>query len=612
MAKWLFIVYLLLLNLKATPQYFVKERKLIKAVENASSDSNKIKALHALAEFYYTYRADDKGDSILQKQLVIAELSNDKSLILQTLFSNTFSNISSWNRSEILDRAISFIDEGLLYAKETNRKDYEAIANLNKAIIYRKRAHYEQAINCALQAFTASEHIKNDSLKARVYIELGSINNYKGDAVSAYRNFNNAYNLAYTIKNVQLQSDVLHKFSELYNFLGNKELAKQSLLKSMELNGNHNNRYGLLIDYIDLAKLTEEKEYIERASVLAEALNSEHYRLFSKKLFFVYSMVVEKNPEKTSNYLHANEDLKQSYLNTGIANYYWTIGNIFRYAEMPDSALYYYLKAEPEFEKNFDPSVRMHLNSEIGECYVMKQDWEKGIEHFNDAYLISMQIGDLDEQVIHTLKLGHLYAKKNNYAQAFQFNQKHLSLKDSLLQQNKQRDLVLLAVERENKKHEADLAELQKEQLKTRNLQYMGISIAISILFMMLILFGMFTVPKIIIRMIGFIAFICLFEFIILLIDSYVHHAVDGDALYIWLIKIGVLAILFPSHHYLEHAMVHFIESKKLMKLKEQISVKNILSRHKKPVVDATGVNEKKEIVISHYLNRNPEVVDKD
>ncbi|MBA2330527.1 MAG: hypothetical protein H0V91_13025 [Flavisolibacter sp.] len=192
MARWLFIVYALLLCLKATPQYFEKERKLISEVENASTDSNKIKALHALAEFYYIYRAEDKGDSVLQKQLVIAELSNDKSLILQTLFSNTFTNISSWTRSEILDRAISFIDQGLLYAKETNNKEYEAIANLNKAIIFRKRANYDQAISCALQAFTASEHIKNDSLKTRVYVELGSIYNRKGDAVSAYRNFNNA------------------------------------------------------------------------------------------------------------------------------------------------------------------------------------------------------------------------------------------------------------------------------------------------------------------------------------------------------------------------------------------------------------------------------------
>jgi hypothetical protein len=597
MANRLFIIFALLISLKATPQYFEKERKLINEVENASTDSNKIKALHALAEFYYIYRAEDKGDSVLQKQLVIAELSNDKSLILQTLFSNTFLNISSWTRSEILDRALSFLDQGLLYAKETNKKEYEAIANLNKAIIYRKRANYDQAISCALQAFTASEHIKNDSLKAKVYLELGSIHNNKGDAVSAYRNFNNAYNLAYTIKNIQLQSEVLHNFSELYNFLGNKDLAKQSLLKSMELNNKHKNMQGLLVDYIDLARLTEEKEYIERASVLAETLKSDRYRLFSKKLFFVYNMVIEKNHEKTYNYLLANEDLKQSYLNTGTANYYWTIGNIFRYANEPDSALYYYLKAEPEFEMNFDPSVRMHLNNEIAECFVMKQDWNKGIEHLNQAYIISMKIGDLDEQVNHTLKLSDLYAKKNNYEQAFIFNQKHLYLKDSLSKQNKQRDLVLLAVERENKKYQADLVEMEKEQLRIRNLQYMGISIAISILFMMLILFGMFTVPKIIIRMIGFIAFICLFEFIILLIDSYVHHAAHGDALIIWLIKIGVLAILFPSHHYLEHAMVHFIESKKLMKLKEQISVKNFITKIKTPA-KVVGVKEEKEVTI--------------
>jgi hypothetical protein len=67
--------------------------------------------------------------------------------------------------------------------------------------------------------------------------------------------------------------------------------------------------------------------------------------------------------------LQENEDLNQSYLNTGIANYYWNIGNIFKYAGQPDSAIRYFTLGKAVLEKTVDATITKSMNTDMGECY---------------------------------------------------------------------------------------------------------------------------------------------------------------------------------------------------------------------------------------------------
>jgi fatty acid desaturase len=143
---------------------------------------------------------------------------------------------------------------------------------------------------------------------------------------------------------------------------------------------------------------------------------------------------------------------------------------------------------------------------------------------------------------------------------------------------------VILELEREKTRHEKDLAKKIEEGTKRTNLQYMAISVAITVVFIIIMILGMFPVSKIWFRIVSFFSFICLFEFIILLVDSWVHRAFHGDALKIWLFKIALLAILLPLHHYLEHVMVNFLSSQKLIAVREKFSLKNFHRKVKKPV----------------------------
>jgi tetratricopeptide (TPR) repeat protein len=595
-AKLPALLFFLLISAVSGAQYFSKEKELVNKVKSAPDNPQLIKALGDLAEFYYIYRAEKKGDSILQRQLLIAELSNDKNLVLDALFENAISNISNWSSSETFDQALSFADKGLNYARSIGRSDLEALAYVRQAALYRKRGNYDKALQESVIALSSIAEADNDSLRIAIYLETGDIFLAKQDAVSAYKNYNNAFDLAYKNNNSALQSECYHHFANLYYSLSDLENAKSILLKSLDLNLSAKDEEGIMNDYKDLARMTDQKEYIDKLLLLATKKNSLPYLLAAKRLMIAYLMVIKQDSRAALAYLNSNEDLNESYRNTGTYNYYWNIGNIYRYSNRPDSAVFYYSLAEPGLQKSFDVSVQRSMYREMGECYLLLNSTEKSIAYFEKALAISEKQNEFTNASNISLKLSELYSKAGDYKKAFEYNKKHIVFKDTLQKMAAQRDVVLLEVERENNKHKKDMADQQARTLRIRNLQYIGISIAIAAFFMFMVLMGMFPVSKLTIKMLGFFAFICLFEFIVLLIDNYLHKITHGEPLKIWLIKIFLITALVPLQHFLEHGVVRFLASQRLLRMRQQLSVarfwSNLVARIKKPSSVEDGVEE--------------------
>jgi tetratricopeptide (TPR) repeat protein len=561
-----------------------KESLLLDKVAKASTDSEKIAALNELAEYYYIFKLDNKADSVLRAELVIAEVSSNKDLVFQVLFSDVITNVGSWSSTESFDRTSAFLEKGLYQAKESGRQDYQAIAYMRMANLWEKRKEFDKAIEKATLAFSALGNNNNlDSLRSSLYLELGDIFLGKGDPVSAYRNYNNAYDLAYTIKNISLQSETFHRLSQLYQSMGYTELAKENLFKSLELNKSNNNEKGLVKDYINLARITEEKEYIVKAQQLAQSLKLDFYILFSKRLMHAYIMYIEKDSRKALAYLEDNKDFKQVTINQGLSNYYWTLGNIYKYCDKPDSALYYFNLAEPEFVREFDKGNLQLIYNDIAECYVKIERPDTAINFYERSYALSKELHNLKANASISASLSKLYAGVGEFKKAYNYSQANLSYRDSLRTLAAQRDVTLLEMQRETLKHQKDLEEIAQNQLNKRNLQYMSISISIAGIFFFLVMMGAFPVSKFTIKLLGYFSFICLFEFIVLLMDTYLHRLTNGEPLKTWLLKIFIIAMLVPFQHFLEHNTIKFLQSRKLLKLRNRMSIKKWWANLKKP-----------------------------
>jgi hypothetical protein len=562
-------------------------------IAGSKNDAEKINTLGELAEYYSVFKLESKADSILQKALFIAEVSSDKDLVLKILFNNNVTNLYSWSSKETFEHSINFIQKGLQYAQELNRPDYIGLAYIRLAGIYRKRSLYNEAIQQATQAFTALANTHADSLNCILYIELGDIYIAKAEAVPAYKNYNNAYDIAYRQKNVQLESEIYHRFFELYRSFGDHEMGKKYLLQSLQLNTKYHNKDGLFKDYIDLTRVTDEKDYLDKATELAAELHSDRYILSAKRLAYYMHMVDGKNSAQTFQYLFSNPDLVQYFKNPGLSNYHWQVGNIYRYASQYDSAIHYYKLAETELATTYDISTKLDICTAMAETYLLNKDSTNAKNYYETAFGLCRQINKVASLPSICGQLGMLYAKNNAFKPAYYYAEQADSA-NKLLQANAAKDkVVLLQVDRENKKRESDLLELAEKQERKHNLQIMAITVMVTGFFGFMLFLGMFAVSKTTIKMLGYFAFISLFEFIIVLLDHPINALSHGEPLKIWAMKICLIALLVPLQHFLEHRLIHFLQSRKLLEARQNFSIRNGWYRIKKPapVADA-GMEE--------------------
>ena len=501
---------------------------------------------------------------------------------MTAFFGRAVMNISDWGRKETFDRALQFVNKGLDYSKTIGREDYVTLSYIRIATLYRKRAELDKAFYNANIALTTSLNIKNDSIKILAAIELGDTYQAKGESLLAFKTYTNAFDNAVDADNVFLESEVYHRFSALYVSLQNNPAAKEYLLRSVDLNKKHKNGEGLVKDYIDLARLMDERYYIDRALSLSDSLNIEYYFMRAKAIMYGYYTAVVKNSDSTMKFLNDNPDLTGTWINIGRPVYYLNVGSVYHYANKWDSAIYYLQLAQPGFEKDFSEKNRQALYEEMGECYSNLQNPRMAILYYEKALALKTQINSPAKAAAYSNALSYLYGQIQDYQKAFYYSRQGALLKDSLEKMANQRDISLIELNNEEKRHEKELQLIAEQKLVKRNLQYMAITVLITIIFFLLIVLGMFPISKVTIKLLGYFAFISLFEFIVLLIDPFLHDLTHGQPLLIWLIKIVLIAMLVPLQHFLEHKTISYLHSRKT---KYTFSIKKWWQRQKKPTV---------------------------
>ncbi|MBE0641009.1 MAG: hypothetical protein IH599_03170 [Bacteroidales bacterium] len=97
-----------------------------------------------------------------------------------------------------------------------------------------------------------------------------------------------------------------------------------------------------------------------------------------------------------------------------------------------------------------------------------------------------------------------------------------------------------------------------------RNIQYTAITIALVLVFFIVITLGSLAIRPWVKRLMSFLSFVMLFEFIILILDHQIHQLTLGEPWKVLSFKIIIIALLLPLHHWLEHRLTNYLISKKL------------------------------------------------
>ena len=581
------ILYITLTVLIANFSFAQKNRQedsLCERSKKAVADSDKVNTYRDLAEYYLANRMYTQGDSVLCRQVRTAQLTNDNDLILKAYFNNSIANINIYSPKDHFDRAICFINKSIDFASSIYAFDQIALGYTRLAKVFRIKGEKNKALENANYALGYIQHILSDSIKAQVFLELANTYHSREEFVLASKNYNSAYDIALKSKNYYLESEIYHHLAQLHFDLGDSAGATKLIFNSLYLNKEHRNREGILKDYFDLARYTEELEYIIMTISLADSLHIDKTRLQAKTIMFAYLVVKERNIAKTFEYLNNNPDLLNFYKRTGSSNFYNLVGGIYCWGGKPDSALYYYQLSKKGILSDFVSNSALDLYSQLGFCYSAKQDKKNAIACYDSALLISRNLQNLDSTYSISDNLSRLYEQDGDIIKALFLKTLAQLTRDTIMQRSKVREIALLDVEREAIKHEEVRKEADAKNLQHRHVRYMAITVIIGIAFILMFIIGMFPVSKFTIRMSGYFFFISLFEFLILLIETYFKQFTHDDPLIIWFIKIFLIAFMVPFQHYLEHSLARILESPGLKSLRHKFSIKNWRSGKVNPV----------------------------
>ncbi|HEX8316548.1 MAG TPA: hypothetical protein VF609_16215, partial [Flavisolibacter sp.] len=344
--------------------------------------------------------------------------------------------------------------------------------------------------------------------------------------------------------------------------------------------------YGLGNLYVQKKSFEMSVHYFEESIRLADSLNYTPLRMPAYNGLLNQYLEADQ-PEKALEFFNKRTDLKQFINDMGFGHVVdAAYGVIFTKLHRTDSARAYFARAAPKYELKSSPSNRLAFYTQYGDMYNEAGELPKAIEYYTKANLLADTIDNLEWQQETAKELDSLYAKAGDFKQSRLYGSLYHLYKDSLQKLGEQKDLMQAELADEQQRQER----IRKEELaaleRKHTVQYTGISIGIGIIFLLLVAMGIFRVSETTIKVMGFFSFILFFEFIILLADTKIHHWTHGEPLPILAIKIILIAALLPLHHWLEHKVVHYLTSRRLI-IPERKSIWHALTLRKKAPKEA-------------------------
>jgi hypothetical protein len=574
------------------------EDNLVRNCREATNDSDYIVKTGWLSDYYYANKNFLKGDSVIEKQIMRAEASLNRNLILIAYFENAgYRSTGTSTRSRSKNTEIYF-KRALEYARANELTDYMAMAWSNLAALNSYDGNLDEAFKNADLGFTTALNTGNDSAKVICAIQLGNVYLQKSNIVTAFKKYTNANDIAVQSGNELLLPPVLNAIAGMYKKLNKDEIAKNYLFRSLAINKKRKNIDGQVSDYIFLAKLsnyTAAKEYLQLAAQLADSIHSVALKIEAQKILFKY-MLQEEKPSYVLAYLEAQPELRNVFINTGPDYLNWMVAEIYMYGGQSDSALLFFRKAEGSFNSAYDLTSKKNFFGELAACLQQQKNIPAAISYYSKSFDLSKQTSDLSGLKNSANKLKDLYHQEGNFEKAFDYSLLYDHYKDSTDQLGKEKELALLEIGNETKRQQRD-AELAEMQLQRKyNLQYMLITIVVATVFVLLLMIGMFKVSTFTIRLLGFFSLIFLFEFIILVLDKWIHSITHGEPWKSWLIKIGLISALLPIHHLLEHRLIRYLLSHHLIRIRGKLSGMNLFNKKKKPLPEQIPEGEVNDI----------------
>lgn len=520
------------------------------------------------------------SDSLSLEAVKEAEMTYDSKVILMA-YNNYFELTGAYDQTGLL----------LLYAQKAEAlarresDDYECWKTwMNLASVYRANYEFDKALEFSYQAMTLSALIGSENVKAHSYLSIGRSLEAKNNKIEAFRNYLNALTIAKGSHNIELQRICYESLSRFYNF--HKIYDKAVEYKLLEMDIIRMNlpldSLALMYAYYDLESIALNSKgelnlvAIDRLIHFAERKQDETLRSSCLALLRTYLINEEKIDVLYQFYQEEHPQYLEILRNESPLTYIRLKAFFSEYKQDYDAADKYYAQAQEKMTGHPNLILQAHFFLRFGEYLARRGEADSAIAKVEKALSFSEDAGFLDYTLKAALLLEKFYKGKKAFEQALHYSERTRQVSDSIRQIAKSEDLLTFEIENAERIRQIDEQRIQIETTRRNNLQYSAIIIAIFSLFVILIMLGSFRVPKWSIQALGFFSFIFLFEFLILIADTEIHHLTHGMPWKILAIKIVLIAFLLPFHHWVEKRVVSYLIKKRLINLAD-FSFRNTL-----------------------------------
>ncbi|MCX6304993.1 MAG: hypothetical protein NT040_08495 [Bacteroidetes bacterium] len=549
----------------------VYTRKLLQECNVTKNDSIKIEKLCNLAFFYYDYLGNNKvADSLGEAAIEAGEKSHRPELLY--LAYNRY--VESNDLHENYRKALDYMQKAEQLSLTGNNPEADFRNFKNLASVYLAGYEYDRALEYSYKILSIAGTSENNGLKAESYLFIGQCLEGKNQKIEAFRNYLNAVGLAERMNDARLLGECYSRLSSFYSF--NKLFGKANhyklLQRDLVLKANPVDSVALMwIEYdlqvVDISSDNNQLYERNMQEILGFAMRHTASRLLNFEIALIRTHYIEANK---INQLHDLYYKKFPHELARLASenpaLYFRLKAFFcEEGNVPDSALYYFNKAEKLLQSDRNIILQANFYSRFGQFLMRHGLKDKAIEKFSKSLELAKAASYIDYMIAAAKQLETIYAVKGDYKNAFNFSVLNKVLSDSINNMSKKDQLLIMEIDHETRQRDLVAEQEKQSTLRRHYLQYTAITIGILTVFIVLIMLGSLKVPEWIIRMLGFFSFIFLFEFIVLLADHKIEEITNGEPWKVLLIKIFLIAILLPLHHGIEKRVITYLLNHKLL-----------------------------------------------